>query len=383
MKIAIVTNILTPYRKRFYEELSKQLQETKGELRVFVMTDQLPLRPWKYDELKEKYTELLPCKKVFIKGEDFLFNKDINSKINKFGPDIVIVAGSWTYPSLWKLMLFKCRKKMKFFFWTESHNVRATKVGSSNWIVRKLKQFFYRRFDGYCVPGTYANATVNELVGDYGIRIKLPNLVDDEFYKFANVLRENKVVLREKYGVVEDRKIFISPTRLIPIKGIDLLLRNLSQVQGIENVTFLIPGEGPLEQEIRDISKQFGLDVRLLGYCDQMSIRELYALADFFLMPSLQDANPLTVIEAAFSGLPLCVSKYLGNCPELVIDRENGVVFDTVDKESVKQCFEFILTSTGEWRKNAGYRSLQIAENDFECENETKKILLKLNDVWN
>ena len=381
MKIAIVTNILTPYRKRFYDELNEQLQIEKGELRVFVMTDELPLRPWKYDDLKEGYTELLSCKKVFIKGEDFLFDKDINYKIDLFEPDAVIVAGSWTYPCLWKLMFFKCKKKVKFFFWTESHNVRATKVGSSNRIVRKLKETFYKRFDGYCIPGQYANEAVNDLVGDYGIRIKLPNLVDDEFYKVANTLRESKGVLREKYGVDVNKKVFICPARLIKIKGIDLMLRNLSHVNGIEQVTFFIAGEGPLKEEINNIAQEIGADVRLLGYCCQNQIRELYALSDYFIMPSLQDANPLTVIEAAFSSLPLCVSKYLGNCPELVIDKLNGVVYDTLDPKSLKESFEFIFSSDENWNRKAREQSLEIAEKDFNCKKETKKLILKLKDV--
>ena len=66
MRLAIVTNIITPYRRNFYEEINKVLQREGGELRVFVMTDSLPLRPWTYEDLKSTYTELLPVKKFFV-----------------------------------------------------------------------------------------------------------------------------------------------------------------------------------------------------------------------------------------------------------------------------------------------------------------------------
>ena len=39
MRLAILTNILTPYRMRFYNELNTQLRFMNGELRVYVMTD--------------------------------------------------------------------------------------------------------------------------------------------------------------------------------------------------------------------------------------------------------------------------------------------------------------------------------------------------------
>jgi len=48
MRLAILTNILTPYRMRFYNELNTQLRLMNGELCVYVMTDELPLRPWTY-----------------------------------------------------------------------------------------------------------------------------------------------------------------------------------------------------------------------------------------------------------------------------------------------------------------------------------------------
>ena len=75
MRLAIVTNIITPYRRNFYEEINKVLQREGGELRVFAMTDSLPLRPWTYEDLKSSYTELLPVKKFFLGENDYLVNQ--------------------------------------------------------------------------------------------------------------------------------------------------------------------------------------------------------------------------------------------------------------------------------------------------------------------
>lgn len=375
MKIALVTNILTPYRKRFYDEISAQLQKNNGELRVYVMTNELPLRPWNYNELKSKYTELVPGKKLLIKGQDILFNNSINKRIKKFEPDVIILAGSWTYPTSWKIMLNKLKSNTKYYFWTESHMVRATKIASNNVIVKYIKMRFYKLFDGFCIPGKYANDTVNSLVGNYGERYYLPNLVDDAYYEKANEMRKNKEMLREKYKLPNNKRVFITPARLIEIKGVDLFLENICMSEYVSNATFVLAGEGPLEKKIKSIAKTYGIDVRMMGYCDQEQVRELYAAADFFLLPSLKDPNPLTVIEAAFSGLPLIISNYVGNGPELGEMYENRVSFDIMDREDVIEKFEEIMKFSDDHIKEYGKNSLDAAQKSFKCVLETEKFI--------
>lgn len=374
MKIVIVTNILTPYRIAFYKEFDQQLKDQNGELKVFVLTDNLPLRPWRYEDLKQSFTVLVPGKKIFIRGEDYLFNIQINSLLKGIGPDVVVISGSWTYPTLWQIILKK-QRNIRYFFWTESHNHRATKVGTSNVCILWLKKMFYRNFDGYCLPGKFANETVDHLIGKQGLRIKLPNLVDESFYIKALKMRNDKNLLRDKYSLSQEKIIFVCPARLIAIKGIDLFLKNSVSFSNITRILFLIAGEGPERVSIERIADQYHLDVKLMGYCNQDTIRELYALSDVFWLPSLQDANPLTSIEASFAGLPLLVSMYTGNSPELVEDCVNGVLFDTVDEDSVKRALEFVISSGSEWQNMAGKRSYEIAMENFCCKTETKKIL--------
>lgn len=379
MKIALVTNILTPYRMRFYTELSNQLQNIGGELKVFVMTSQLPLRPWTYEGLKSDFTELLPGKKIMIKGQDILFNGSISRKIKEFNPSVVILAGSWTYPTAWKMMLNK-NEGTRYYFWTESHNVRATPQASKGGLVFAAKKKFYNLFDGFCAPGKYAMDTIDGIVGGYGRRVRLPNLVDDEYYKEANIMRSKKDQIKSEYGIPEDKLLFVTPARLIQIKGMNTFLRKIVNNPYVKSAVFILAGEGELETELKSIAQEYGIDIRLMGYCNQDTIRKLYAAADYFLLPSLQDANPLTAIEAAFAGLPLCVSHYVGNSPELVSDKANGVVFDTVDDISVNEAFNFLMQVSSEWRHEAGKKSLKIASENFVCKVETHHLIEQLSE---
>ena len=359
---------------RFYGEVNKQLLEKGGELRVYVMTSELPLRPWTYDNLKESFTELLPGIKFMYHGQDELFNFSINRRLSEFSPHIVIIAGSWTYATCW-LMLLKKQRGVQYFFWSESHTVRATPVASKTGIFSKLKRKFYMLCDGFCVPGKYATETLNAIVGNHGKRVRLPNLVDDDFYSEVIKMREEKNSLRACYNLPLTKRVFITPARLIPIKGLDIFLAQVASNSKRMNAVFVLAGEGPLENSIRELAKSNELDVRLMGYCDQKTVRELYAASDFFLLPSLLDPNPLTVIEAAFSGLPLCISYYVGNSPELGIDKVNGVVFDTIDKKSVNDAFDFVMSASSEWIAEAGKKAHEIARESFSCVKETRRLL--------
>ena len=380
MRLAILTNILTPYRMRFYNELNSQLRFMNGELRVYVMTDELPLRPWTYEDLKESFTQLIPGKKILIRGMDFIYNPSITREIKRFLPDIVIIAGSWTYPTVWKLLCGRRNNNVRYFFWVESHERRAMKAKSSNKCVSAFKKYLYMKFDGYCLPGIYAEEAMDHFVGNHGQSLRLPNLVDDVSYQHAISKRKDTYELRLKYGIPAKKRVFFCPARLLKLKGLDLFLKSAGKVKGISNACFLLAGEGPMKKELQDIADKENLDVHFMGYCNQDTVIEFYALSDFFFLPSLQDCNPLSAIEAAFAGLPLCVSIYTGNSPELIQPYKNGVVFDILDTEEVQACIYFLLNASEEWVSNAGRESLAIAQNSFASINEPKKFLALLRE---
>ena len=51
-----------------------------------------------------------------------------------------------------------------------------------------------------------------------------------------------------------------------------------------------------------------------------------YAASDLFLLPSIHDPNPLSVVEALHSGLAVAISDRCGNVEEGVMDGDNGFV---------------------------------------------------------
>ena len=383
MRLVFITNILTPYRITFYSLLNKTLvkRNDRSKLFVYVMTDQLPLRSWTYDALRTDYTHLLRGKKFFINEHDIVINKNIKNELKESDPDILIMAGSWTYPTVLCISIFRSfflKRKTKLLFWYESHDnasdyfrAKSLDKGAIKW----LKQHFMSRFDGFCVPGDLAKLSVSRFVKDKPI-IYLRNIVDGEYYLKANELRKEKKLLRVKYGLGASSTIIFMPARLIKLKGIEELLSRISEDIILKyNFEFVLAGEGDRKTMIERVAKDKGIDIKLLGYQKQDAIRDLLAASDFFCLSSLTDANPLSAVEAAWAGLPLIMSKYTGNYPELIDEGKNGFVFDPLNVESVNTTILKALTKDEMWKEEARKTSVKIAKTTFDEKQVTESFL--------
>lgn len=82
------------------------------------------------------------------------------------------------------------------------------------------------------------------------------------------------------------------------------------------------------------LSDELGL-TGVVSLNDQVEhIEEIYQDADALCLPSFSEATPNAVCEAMASGLPILASK-VGDIPDIVIDGENGFLFDPNEPESI------------------------------------------------
>lgn len=95
-------------------------------------------------------------------------------------------------------------------------------------------------------------------------------------------------------------------------------------------------------------------------------VYKYYAIADVFILPTLEDNWSLVVPEAMSCGLPVATSIYNGCAPELVKKDINGIVFDPLSQESLINAFDYFhhqdLTQMGKKSKE-----LEIPFNTENC----------------
>ena len=104
----------------------------------------------------------------------------------------------------------------------------------------------------------------------------------------------------------------------------------------------LLVGGGELENAVREQVAALGLQerVRFLGV--RADVADILRASDVFVLSSRWEGNPLSVMEAMAAGLPV-VSTAVGGVPELVRDRETGLLVPSEDAEALTRAMQALV----------------------------------------
>jgi colanic acid/amylovoran biosynthesis glycosyltransferase len=152
-------------------------------------------------------------------------------------------------------------------------------------------------------------------------------------------------------------------------KGHAVLLEALASVPELERLNVDLVGGGELRVPLEERVAALGLGerVRFLGARDEAEVRARLERADLFVLPSLIAADgqmeglPVVLIEALACGVP-SVSTRLSGIPELISDRDNGVLAEPGDAASLAASLRWVVDG-GELDLAAGRR---LVEREFD-----------------
>lgn len=116
--------------------------------------------------------------------------------------------------------------------------------------------------------------------------------------------------------------------RLVPYKGVDVLLRSLVLVR--PNIPVLIAGDGPLRAKLAELAGRLNVDARFLGHVKDEDLPSLYGNARVTVLPSIngQEAFGIALVESMACGTPVVASSLPGVAD---VARLGGLVAKTGD----------------------------------------------------
>ena len=117
---------------------------------------------------------------------------------------------------------------------------------------------------------------------------------------------------------------FLFLGELSPIKGVDVLLRALRQLNDGRPVRALIVGDGKKAAELR----QFAVELQLgdvVTFSGAMPIRQALELGRCLVMPSRAESLPYVALETVVAGVPL-IATNVGGLPEIVAGSDTQLV---------------------------------------------------------
>ncbi|MBW4518516.1 MAG: glycosyltransferase family 4 protein [Scytolyngbya sp. HA4215-MV1] len=157
----------------------------------------------------------------------------------------------------------------------------------------------------------------------------------------AALLKSAKIAQVQPLEVKHPTFIFVGSVN--PRKGLNLLLKAcvLLQQQGCDRYTLLIVGDGEQRSELEQFCQQYHLTpyVQWVGRVDYNALGAYFQQADVFVLPTLEDTWGMVVLEAMAMGKAILCSKFAG-AAELVIDGENGYVFDPNDAQATSTALQ-------------------------------------------
>ena len=157
-------------------------------------------------------------------------------------------------------------------------------------------------------------------------------------------------------------------------KNQGLFLRTAAGVASrFPHAEFVLVGDGPFRKEWEESAGQLGIGPRTRFLGERHDITSVLAALDVVVSPSRSESLSNVILEAMAAGRPVVATRVGGN-PELVRDRETGLLVPPEDESALAAALETVLANPDlarDWGENARRRAqanftLEYARERFE-----------------
>lgn len=140
-----------------------------------------------------------------------------------------------------------------------------------------------------------------------------------------------------------ERPIVFTPARLHSQKGHVYLLEAAAL---LPDALFVLAGDGPERASLEERARKLGIQTRVRFLGQRQDIPLLLASCDLFVLPSLYEGLPISVLEAMAAGKPL-VATDIGGTKEAVINGVTGFLVPPENPTELAAAIRTLLSDQG------------------------------------
>ena len=236
------------------------------------------------------------------------------------------------------------------------------------------QQIQYQMLKLYPLHIAVSNATKNLMIAS-GINEKkikiLYNSIDTSYWR----KEDNISTLRKEYNIPQETPVIGTVGRLSIEKDIPTFLNVAQKVLKIksDSIFFIVgDGKGPIVNDLKKLTKKMGIDKSVIFTGHRTDLKNIYGDLDVFLMTSLTEGLPNTVLEAMAMEVPV-VATSVGGLPELIDSPLNGFLYNPGNSEEMaEKIIELLLNKN--IREKITKKARERILNTFSFETRLKNI---------
>lgn len=346
MKVLYLTNIPSPYRVDYFNELGKQC-----DLTVLFETSSSTER----NKCWQNY-QFIHFKGIVMKGirisRDGAFCPAVIKYLKKGKYDYIISTILASPTGLLAAAWLKW-KRIKYCY--EGDGGFA---GKPSGIKASLKRFILasadicfstsRKFDEYCITYGASKEKIQ--------RYPFSSMHQKDI--LPTVPCEEEKQKKKKQLAIQEKRIILSVGRIIHLKGFDILLNAFADTDSDWGL-YIIGGE--INKEFENIIKLRNImNVHFITFKSSEVLRQYYIAADLFVLPTRYDPWGLVINEAMAHGLPVISTYSCGAGIEMIREGENGYLYKPEEIQALKIYLTELMKSPGK-RASMGEKGLATA----------------------
>ncbi|HCE86466.1 MAG TPA: hypothetical protein DEP08_01550 [Candidatus Jacksonbacteria bacterium] len=135
--------------------------------------------------------------------------------------------------------------------------------------------------------------------------------------------------------------------RLSTEKGHEYLIRALPAIlQKYQNIKFVFVGNGPLKNSLERLAKKMQVNayIEFVGTVERNHVSYYLNTFDIFILPSLWESLPYSLLEAIAAGIPVIAADVGGN-KEIITNKKTGLLIKSKSSIAIAEAILYLLNN--------------------------------------
>jgi len=243
----------------------------------------------------------------------------------------------------------------------------------SNYVMKKIDEHFRKK----CSLSIACSEMVEQFYKSHNLKFDYKKMIvmgnAFNFEEFSKIKLQDKNIFKEKNKLPKDKYIFGYVGRLIKLKGVDIIIKSFEKLSKENSEAILvIVGEGEEKDSLMQLVNHTGLldKVFFMGY--RLDVYDFMNIFDSFIVASEIEGLPMVILEA-MAMKKLIISTPVGGIPEVIKDRETGILIKERNEDSLFESMEYAYKNIDISNK-IGNQAREFLDNNRNIENYVKQL---------